>query len=382
MKLKISWNENLDMLKFKNLGKEREKIIEQAYIDAIYPNSKTNELGTVFHPKAIEVEIEDIKDETMNAKTFSLKPTSQKELPPFKAGQYIVLEVNIKDHVYKRAYTISSSPKNLKKYEITVEKVRNGLVSSYLVDEIKEHAKVIIHGPFGEFTYQPLRDQSDILALVGGSGITPIMSLARAIVDEKEECNLTIIYGEKSERDLLFKKELDELAKKSEKINVQYVLSDEQNSVYDTGFISKELIQKYEIGKYSYFVCGPIHFYHHLNEIFKELDIPNKYIRHDIFKEVECNLHHVEHSLTVITEGKEIKISCYEDESLMTALEKASIKAPSKCLVGVCGFCRSKLIEGKIKTTKDSVREKDEEYNYIHPCISYPLTDVKIKLCK
>lgn len=380
--MKISWNEKIDMLKFKNLAKEREKIIEQSYTDVIKMNYKTNELVKIFHPKQIEVEVEDIKNETLNAKTFSLRPTDQKELPPFKAGQYIVLEVKLNDKIYKRAYSISSSPKNLKKYDITVEKVRNGLVSTYLVDEVKEQAKFIIHGPFGEFTYQPLRDQKEILALVGGSGITPIMALARAITEKQEDCNLTIIYGEKSERDIIFKKELDELAKKSEKIKVTYVLSDEQSSIYDTGFISKEMIEQYEIGKYSYFVCGPTHFYHHLNEIFKELDIPNKYIRHDIYKDVECDLHHIEHSLTILTEEKEIKISCYEDESLLTALEKNNIKAPSKCLVGVCGFCRSKLIEGKVKTAKNAVRQKDEDYNYIHPCISYPLTDVKIKLCK
>ncbi len=380
MKLKIG-NEQMDMLKFKNLGKTREKIINTSYTDQIKYNYKLNELVNIIHPKKIKVMVSKIIVENLETKTFVLKPVKG-AMPNFKAGQYIVLDVFKNNHTYKRSYSITSSPKNLDSYQITVKKVRNGIVSNYLLNEVRVGMEFTIHGPFGEFTYNKLRDQKDVLALVGGSGITPIMSLARAIDDQIEDFNLTIIYGENEAKELIFKKELDELASKNEKINVHYVLSDEISSVYETGLISKEMINKYEVGKYSYFVCGPIHFYHHLNEIFKELDIPNKFIRSDIYKENEVELHHIEHTLKVITNDEEILIPCYEDESLSQAMEEGNIKAPRRCLVGVCGYCRSKLIDGKIKTDETSVREADKDYNYIHPCVSYPLSDVTIKLAK
>ena len=380
MKLKIG-NEQMDMLKFKNLGKTREKIINTSYTDQIKYNYKLNELVNIIHPKKIKVMVSKIIVENLETKTFVLKPVKG-AMPNFKAGQYIVLDVFKNNHTYKRSYSITSSPKNLDSYQITVKKVRNGIVSNYLLNEVRVGMEFTIHGPFGEFTYNKLRDQKDVLALVGGSGITPIMSLARAIDDQIEDFNLTIIYGENEAKELIFKKELDELASKNEKINVHYVLSDEISSVYETGLISKEMISKYEVGKYSYFVCGPIHFYHHLNEIFKELDIPNKFIRSDIYKENEVELHHIEHTLKVITNDEEILIPCYEDESLSQAMEEGNIKAPRRCLVGVCGYCRSKLIDGKIKTDETSVREADKDYNYIHPCVSYPLSDVTIKLAK
>ena len=380
MKLKIG-NEQMDMLKFKNLGKTREKIINTSYTDQIKYNYKLNELVNIIHPKKIKVMVSKIIVENLETKTFVLKPVKG-VMPNFKAGQYIVLDVFKNNHTYKRSYSITSSPKNLDSYQITVKKVRNGIVSNYLLNEVRVGMEFTIHGPFGEFTHNKLRDQKDVLALVGGSGITPIMSLARAIDDQIEDFNLTIIYGENEAKELIFKKELDELASKNEKINVHYVLSDEISSVYETGLISKEMISKYEVGKYSYFVCGPIHFYHHLNEIFKELDIPNKFIRSDIYKENEVELHHIEHTLKVITNDEEIIIPCYEDESLLQAMEEGNIKAPRRCLVGVCGYCRSKLIDGKIKTDETSVREADKDYNYIHPCVSYPLSDVTIKLAK
>ncbi len=380
MKLKIG-NEKMDMLKFKNLGNEREKIINSSYTDPVKYDYKLNELVNIIHPKKIKVVVSKIIVENLETKTFVLKPVKG-VMPNFKAGQYIVLDVFKNNHVYKRSYSISSSPKDLDSYQITVKKVRNGIVSNYLLNEVKENMEFTIHGPFGEFTYNKIRDCHDVLALVGGSGITPIMSLARAINDQIEDFNLTIIYGENEEKELIFKKELDELASKNEKISVNYVLSDEKSSVYETGLISKEMISKYEVGKYSYFVCGPIHFYHHLNEIFKELDVPNKYIRHDIYKENEIELHHIEHTLKVITNDEEITIPCYEDEALSQAMEEANIDAPRRCLVGVCGYCRSKLISGKIKTDETCIREADKNYNYIHPCVSYPLSDVTIKLAK
>ncbi len=380
MKLKISFNRNSDIANFKKIVKNREEAITTSYTDQIKFDYKVNNLVNELHPLKIKVQVEKIKVENMDTKTFILKPIDR-EFPPFYPGQYIVLDADIKGKIYKRSYSISSSPKN-PLIEITVKRVRNGIVSNYLLNEVKEKDTFVIHGPFGDFTYQPYRDCYNILALAGGSGITPIMSMARAIHDKVIDCNLDILYGEATEKELIFKDELDKLNETDEKISVSYILSDEVSSVYETGLINKKLIEHFEIGKYSYFVCGPIHFYHHLNSIFKELDIPNKYIRHDIYKECEIDLRHIEHTLTVLTNDKEIKIPCFEDESLSKAMEEANIEAPRKCLVGVCGFCRSKLIDGKVKTNDNNLRMADKEYNYIHPCVSYPLSDVTIKLSK
>lgn len=366
---------SLDIKKFENLGKERNRIIRYSFTDAIKFDYDINKLAHVRHPNSIVVVVSHVKNETMDTKTFTLKAKDGK-LPPFKAGQYVVLDVRKNDITYKRCYSISSSPSNLDSYDLTVKRVRNGIVSNYLLNEVKEGMEFIIHGPFGEFTYNFLRDQNDVLALAGGSGITPFVAMARAINDRLEDFNLTIVYGERSAKDLVFKDVLDELAKSNDKIKVRYVLDE------DTGFITEDIIKEYELGKYSYFVCGPIHFYHYLNEIFKKLEIPNKYIRHDIYKENELDLHHIRHSLTVLTNDEELKVDCYEDESLSKALEEANVKAPRKCLVGVCGYCRSKLIDGKVRTDDTSLREADKDYNYIHLCVSYPLTDVTIKLCK
>ena len=382
VKIKISNIKAIDMLKFKKLGEEREKAIETSYTDKVVYSYPINELAKVLHPKSMKVMVTNIIKETNDTKTIVFKRLNNEPFPPFRAGQYVVLDAKIKGVSYKRSYSISSSPKNLDQISITVRAVRDGIVSNYLVKELTLNTDMVLEGPFGTFTYNSLRDKKQILALVGGSGITPIMSLARAIYDKVENCDLTILYGEKTYADILFKDELDKICRECENVRVKYILSDEKSSIYDTGYISMEQISEYELGSYSYFVCGPVHFYHHLDKIFQELDIPNKYIRHDIYKECEVGLHHNKYTLTVLTDNKEIDIPCYEDEPILKALENASIKAPSKCLVGVCGFCRSKLIKGKVKTDYTYVRGSDINNDYLHPCVSYPLSDVTIKLCK
>ena len=251
-----------------------------------------------------------------------------------------------------------------------------------MLNDVNVGDSFTIHGPFGNFNYSSLRDKENVLALVCGSGITPIMAMARAISDKLEDFSLTILYGEAKKKDLIFKDELDLLAKKCDKIDVHYILSDENLDGYDYGLISKEMIMGYELGKYSYFVSGPVHFYHYLNDVFKELDVPNKDIRHDIYKESELELHHILHSLTVISGEEKKVVDCYEDEPLLKAMENGGIDSPSICMVGVCGFCRSKLVSGKVKADTNYLLASDMKYHYIHPCVSYPLSDVTIVLSK
>lgn len=126
----------------------------------------------------------------------------------FKAGQYISVKLNINEEYATRAYSLASSPAHAAKniYRITVKRVRNGLVSNYLLDNIKVGDSLTISKPTGNFTYNSIRDEKNVIAIAGGSGITPFMSLALAIEDGLEDCDLTIFYSVRTYDDMLFKK--------------------------------------------------------------------------------------------------------------------------------------------------------------------------------
>ncbi len=376
-----------DMNKFALLNKEREKIIHDSSLDAIHTEFNTNVIAQKLHPKEQWVKVSEIILETEDTKSFVLVPDTEsgtKELAYFKAGQYISVEVKIDGGVYHRPYTLSCSPKQAfdNKYKITIKKVPNGIVSNYFFDLVQVGDTFSISAPVGEFTYERLRDANHILAIAGGSGITPIMSITEAIYDDIIDATISILYGTKTVQDILFKKRLDELASKSKKIKIEYILSEEKNESFMHGLITKDLMDTYLEEENSFFLCGPVPMYSYMNEILKEYNIAKKYIRHDLFRSDINNLRQERYSLTVLTHEKSIEIPCYGDETLLSTMEKNGILAPSKCYVGECGFCKSKLISGKVKTFDGDMRLKDKNYNYIHPCTAYPESDIVLKLPK
>ncbi len=377
-----------DMSKYAHLKKEREKIIKDASGNPISTHFPLNEMAMKLHPRVQYVKVAEVIHENQDTKSFILVPDTEKgtkALAFFKAGQYISLEVPIENGVYHRPYSLSSSPKDAleNKYKITIKKFPHGRVSNYFFDFVQVGDSFSISAPTGTFTYERLRDAQHIIAIVGGSGITPIMSMAEAICDGTlENVFMTILYGAKTEEDILFKERLNEIVSKTSKIKVEYVLSEEKNENYLHGFIRKDLIDQYVEEENSFFLCGPVPMYSYLNEVLKEYNIAKKYIRHGLFKSELDDINYEEYLLTVFTNNKKFTIPCYGNMTLLDAMEKNGVIALSKCHVGECGFCRSKIISGKVKTFVGSNRLKDKSYNYIHPCASYPESDIVLKLPK
>ncbi len=379
-KFKIAIDANQDLLKFKNLGEERRKAIERGSTTHVNASSFTNNLVEMIHPKGIKVEVVQIIEETEDTKSFYLKPVKLESMPPFLPGQYVTLTVTINGKTYKRPYSISNFLKSLEMYRITVKKEKNGMVSTYLFNECEVGETFNLLGPFGHFTYQPLRDSKDVVFLAGGSGITPFMAFLQNQAFLEKIHSLTLLYGAKSEFDLIFKKEIDEICSKNKKIQVIYVLSEQKRSDYAYGFIDEEKILQIGFENKTFFVSGPLKMYFSLNEIFKKLDIPNKFIRHEIFREVPEDLVEQNFQLTIKMKDKTLTIPCNEKETLIQSMEKGRVKTLVHCTVGECGFCRSKLLAGTVKTEDSCVRASDKEAHYIHPCVSYPLSDVTIEI--
>lgn len=382
--LKLDGLGKKERMKFKNLSKEREKIIASTPLENIKVEYNTNEVARSLHPKLQYVKVIDIINESNDVKTFLLAPNDEKgtkKLAYFKAGQYVTVRIRIGKCLYKRPYTLSCSPKLALKnrYTITIKRKEEGVVSNYFFNNITIGSSFVISAPNGTFCYERIRDAKNVIAIAGGSGITPFISMAEAINDQLLNFNLTILYGAKTTKDLIFKERLDKLSTNG-RIKVKYILSEEESDKYERGFIEKETIEPYLVEENSFFVCGPMELYKHMNEVLKEYNLAKKFIRTDLFfSEIELRREE-EFNVKIITKDKEFNINCNGQETLLSAIEKNGILAPSSCHVGVCGLCRSKLLSGKIKTFDSDIRASDKNLNYIHPCSSFPESDVVIKL--
>ena len=379
----------LDMVYFKNAVPRRRAILENGSLDPITSVYGVNKLAKSLHPAVQEAEIAEII-ERKDAKTFVLKAD---KLAYFRAGQYISVKLNIGNAVTARPYTLAASPKAALdgRYEITVKKSPDGFVSDYILNNWKVGTKVTLSGPEGPFSYEELRDERNVVGLAGGSGITPFMSMIYAIRDGIEDFNLTLLYGRKTQEDILYKDELDALCKETDKVKVVYVLSDEKADGFESGFIGEDIIRKYSPETYSLYICGPRAMHDYLNkDVLPVLGLDEKHIRKEFvpapsdpgyFDQFTGDKSAV-YSLTVIAFGDEQTVPLRADETILTAIERAGISAPSRCRSGECGWCRSRLVSGEvfIPESLDGRRLADADAGYIHPCSSWALSDVCLEI--
>ena len=365
---------------------ERKQFIDSA--PAVLPTCTddfgVNKVAKSLHPKEQKLVVSRIEEHANIAKSYYFK--SETELAYFKAGQYLTFKLEIGNSVVTRSYSIASSPASALngEYQITVKRIADGFVSDYILDNWNEGDEVIAYAPEGNMTYCPLRDAQNIVAIAGGSGITPFLSLARAIDQGDEDCTLTLLYGCRTSDEILFKSELDSLSEKNDKINVVYVLSHSDEDGYEKGFVGADIIKKYAPeGNYSIFVCGPGGLYKFLETELPKLQIERKYIRFEVFssgKKVDEEPN--EYNITVINRGNETVIKASSNETVLCAFERAGIEVPARCHTGECGFCRSKLVSGKvyIPEGEDKRRIADMQFNFIHPCCCYPESDLVVRI--
>ncbi len=376
----------------------RTKEIEKA--PATLPKSiyNPNILAKRLHPAVQYCKIAKVEDYG-DAKSFTLVPNEAKgtkEMAYFRASQYVSVSLNINGAPVNKPYTIRSNPKDAlgtenTSYTLTIKRTNPAYASAWILENWKEGDEVEISGPLGDFYYQELKDAKTVIALAGGSGITPFYSMAAAIVDGIEDFDMVILYGSRTSDGILLKDEIEELAAKSNgRVKVVHVLSHEEKEGYEHGFLNAEIIKKYAPeGDYSVFMCGPKAMYDFCIEECKKLGLPKRRYRAEMsgdYMNVQKNADFPketdgkEYKLTVDIRGEKQTVVCKGGETLLWAMEKAGIKAPSHCRSGECGWCHSKLVSGEVYIPEDADGRRlgDKKFGWIHPCVSYPLSDIEI----
>ena len=366
----------MDLLRFKKLVPERRRHLEEAPATSIPKLYRVNETAAVLHPGNMRARLEKIIEENGDTKTFVFSLPSPML---FRAGQYVTVGAKVGESFVKRPYAVSSSPYTAlrnKKLSVTVK--RAGFFSGYLHDSAEIGGEFIIGDPSGDFFHDGIRDSKRVLAIAGGSGITPFLSMAEAIREGSEDFDLTLIYGARRRTDLVFENRLNEL--KSDRFRFVCVLSDEESEGYEHGFVTAEILKKYAPdGEFTAMMCGPQAMYDFVGGALAELGGAV----HNIRREANCignrDVPPATYRLTVEIRGEKHEIEAKAEETVLSAMERAGLNVPSKCRAGGCGFCHSKLVSGKFTIAgADKRRLADSKFGYIHPCCSYPDSDMEL----
>lgn len=382
-----------DLLRFTKLDKQRE-----AWIDSGEPVVDSSDIpagfAQIFHPGPFEAEIVSVK-EAPNAKTFRIKALPGYRVPYFRAGQYLSVKFEIDGKSLTRPYGICSSPKEAYEQgfvEITTKRKVGGYTSDYIWEHWQVGTKIRCDGGFGNLFYQTVKDADHVVALAGGTGITPFVSMAKDMLDTGRPKQLTILYGNRREEDILFKEELAALVAKSEgRLRVVHVLSDEEKPGYEQGFITAELVKKVldTVDGKSYYISGPQAFYKFARTALLDAGVRYSKIHEEANGQSDDILQHPDYpqamankifKLTLRYGVTSVELECNSSETLLVALERQGYANDSRCRSGECGWCRSYMESGDIWYRPESlaVRASDLEDGFVHVCSAYPMSDITL----
>ena len=379
MTFQRSKNPGEDIQRFLSMTGKRRQLIDESPDTLPKADYAVNQLSRNLHPGLFNAKL--LKKETVgrNSVKLTFVPLENGHFPFFRAGQFITLSGIVSDSFLTRAYSIASSPKEALEGKLEIIVQKSGIYSTYLWEKAQEGEVFTVSEPSGDFYHDDLRDHNQLLAIAGGSGITPFISMMKAIKEGSEDFTLTLLYGVRTLEDALF--DVGEF--KDERIKIELILSEEERDGYKHGFITKEIIKDYLDDHTSVFMCGPDAMYEFVNKQLDELEVDRHSVRreHNAIGKRKVTEEKV-YQLTVHIRDEKYVIEARNDETLLVALERAGIPAVSRCRSGICGFCHSKLLKGdfSIYRNEDHRRAADLKFGYIHPCCSYPDSDMEIDI--
>lgn len=371
-----------------------EEVVREKELASKYGTDYSLEKGHVqetidrLHPLKLNMRVAEIIEETPTARTIRLVSPGR-ILPPFQAGQYIALYAKIGKILTGRAYSLSSPPNQTGYYDITVRRVEGGFVSDYLLGQVKTGDVMGTSGPSGNLYFNPLIHDRTSVFIAGGSGITPFMSMIREIVDCGLDREVFLFYGNRSEGDIIFRGELERIAKGHK--NIRYIpVIEEPDAAYKgaRGYITGDLIKR-ELGDLSgktYYLCGPSAMYDFVLPEIERLGIPGRKIRREMYGAPRSisRAHGwpsgiSEDSVFEVKLGGGRTIKARAGEPLLNSLERNGIVVPSLCRSGECSMCRVKLVSGKVFQPEGVLlRASDRRFGYIHSCAAYPVENLEI----
>jgi ferredoxin-NADP reductase len=394
MKIVIK-NSLLDLLAFGKHLKIREKLFSTASSEP-KAEGKVHILSRQLHPDMQDLIIEDVIDESSDMRSFILRPASDLvKIAPFRAGQYLVLSFEEDGLILKRPYSIASSPSESNEgnlYRISIKRKTvemDGYFSDSVFRNWKKGLQLKASGPQGFFYYDSLRDADTLVCIAGGSGITPFRSIIPELLEKQPDLKILLFYGFNGEGDDVFSSDFKAYAKESSQSFSYFPVPMDSQGVLSSTIIKDALNQVSGVdgGKRkdaSFFICGPPALHSHIDNELISFSLRPKFIRRESFG---CGIDQSkeavkEYKLFIRGGDDDLELKALSNETLLTALERGGVDAPSSCRAGECGWCRSLLLSGEISADQGltGIRQADKKFGWIHPCVSYPLGNIIIRV--
>lgn len=337
----------------------------------------------------INLRIAEKHQETLDTVSIILEETEGK-IESFIPGQFLTFLFKENGKEIRRGYSISSTPAELPFLRVTIKKVHQNSQSSNCVAKLKVGQVIKSLPPLGNFTVKQNNNPGNKIIMFGaGSGITPLFSMLKHLMLNDGNAIVHLMYGNRNENSIIFKKELEELTKSfNEKFSVTNILSKPDiNWNGLRGRITKtsaiEFLKSLGINDandYEYYICGPSGM---MNEVFKaleELNVNPKNIHRENFSTKILtsgeSIDEVVREVTIFINGRKNVVLINPGETILQKALEAGLEVPNSCQIGECGTCRARLLSGQVKlVNQTSLSEHDIADGYILTCVGYPASD-------
>lgn len=348
-----------------------------------------------FHP----LKIKDIRRETDSAVSVAFEvPDPLEQDYQFVQGQYLTLKAIINGEEVRRNYSICVSPLD-KELRVAIKQVPMGKFSTYANQVLNVGDTLDVMTPMGRFyTALDAQQAKQYVGFAGGSGITPIISILKTVLQTEPDSNFTLFYANKGFDTIIFREAIEALKNEfMERLRVYHIFSQERlESPLFNGHITKEKVLQFSRLLFDptnideYFICGPEAMMLAIKEALEELGTTSSKIHMELFttpgkKEVKQAKKAVKEStidakhmsqVTIQLDGDFVEFPlAYGGESILDAALDKGADLPYACKGGVCCTCRAKVVEGEVEMEVNYALEPEEvEAGFVLTCQAHPKT--------
>ncbi|MET8645588.1 FAD-dependent oxidoreductase [Streptomyces sp. NPDC004096] len=296
---------------------------------------------------------------TPTVRRIRFEPLAGDAMPfSFAAGQYVKVDLPVAVEPIERSYSICSSPGESGFVEIAVKHEPDGLGSGFLHEELEVGLALRVSGPHGEFTWEPGAEESTLLLIAGGVGITPLMSVLFAAADAGHAGRIVLLASYRTGDEVVFGPEIAALRSRLPGLEVSVFVTDR------TGRIGLDQLLPCAGPTTRVHLCGPAPMMQDLIGSLTELGVPRAAIRTEAFvsgrsKETRREKAHaiaVAAAAAGVTEfmigtvGGAPAFPCHPGQSVLDAANAVGVALPQSCGEGACGTCRVRVLSGTYET--------------------------------
>lgn len=317
--------------------------------------------------------------ETADTFSYEFKPVNT-QLRTFPAGSHINVRIPAGKNgaMINRTYTLSSSPKSLPSFKLTVKQIQNGTASNWLANNLKPEMNLEFTAPSGDFVL-PEQAPGRLLFIAAGSGVTPVMSMLRFLSETANKSEIDCLYYSRSPEDIIFRHELDDLCSKMQGLKLNYCVENKSPEWLGlTGRISADHFRELNnLDKHEIYLCGPGPFMEAASSELKKLGVADYQIHKELFA-LDLGAVSVQTHAKVQFSG-EAKATLMKKKTLLEEAESRGLQLASGCRSGICKTCRCKKVSGETVNLVNGQRSSAAN-EYILPCVTQALSDTILEI--